>query len=134
MFFCFKQKTAYEMRISDWSSDVCSSDLWISNIDAQQSRDIWRANLLGGSRAHDLIKRLRTYPTLRQFAEQRQWDFGEGYIAGQKGISRPANHLIGKPLLPTNPLSPAGLHQTHLSALPTTDRRRVGKEGFSAFK
>src|SRR3546814_7220812 len=29
LFFCFffKQKTAYEMRISDWSSDVCSSDL-----------------------------------------------------------------------------------------------------------
>src|SRR3546814_3354312 len=27
MFFLFKQKTAYEMRISDWSSDVCSSDL-----------------------------------------------------------------------------------------------------------
>src|SRR3546814_12860557 len=27
MVFCFKQKTAYEMRISDWSSDVCSSDL-----------------------------------------------------------------------------------------------------------
>src|SRR3546814_15706204 len=26
-FFCFKQKTAYELRISDWSSDVCSSDL-----------------------------------------------------------------------------------------------------------
>src|SRR3546814_2115734 len=28
-FFFFKQKTAYEMRISDWSSDVCSSDLMI---------------------------------------------------------------------------------------------------------
>src|SRR3546814_4934763 len=27
VFFFFKQKTAYEMRISDWSSDVCSSDL-----------------------------------------------------------------------------------------------------------
>src|SRR3546814_5534774 len=27
MFFLFKQKTAYELRISDWSSDVCSSDL-----------------------------------------------------------------------------------------------------------
>src|SRR3546814_17903386 len=26
--FFFKQKTAYDMRISDWSSDVCSSDLW----------------------------------------------------------------------------------------------------------
>src|SRR3546814_9933605 len=28
--FFFKQKTAYEMRISDWSSDVCSSDLWLA--------------------------------------------------------------------------------------------------------
>src|SRR3546814_6791434 len=28
-FFFFKQKTAYEMRISDWSSDVCSSDLTV---------------------------------------------------------------------------------------------------------
>src|SRR3546814_12869484 len=28
-FFFFKQKTAYEMRISDWSSDVCSSDLFL---------------------------------------------------------------------------------------------------------
>src|SRR3546814_18537547 len=31
IFFFFKQKTAYEMRISDWSSDVCSSDLRTSN-------------------------------------------------------------------------------------------------------
>src|SRR3546814_7177408 len=30
LFFFFKQKTAYEMRISDWSSDVCSSDLYSS--------------------------------------------------------------------------------------------------------
>src|SRR3546814_5798193 len=29
MLFFFKQKTAYEMRISDWSSDVCSSDLFL---------------------------------------------------------------------------------------------------------
>src|SRR3546814_11347387 len=31
-FFCFKQKTAYEMRISDWSSDVCSSDLSVERV------------------------------------------------------------------------------------------------------
>src|SRR3546814_9668306 len=36
-FFFFKQKTAYEMRISDWSSDVCSSDLHILN-DVEQCR------------------------------------------------------------------------------------------------
>src|SRR3546814_4912381 len=32
-FFFFKQKTAYEMRISDWSSDVCSSDLAEARLD-----------------------------------------------------------------------------------------------------
>src|SRR3546814_1390549 len=33
LFFFFKQKTAYEMRISDWSSDVCSSDLFTTAYD-----------------------------------------------------------------------------------------------------
>src|SRR3546814_11013985 len=36
--FFFKQKTAYEMRISDWSSDVCSSDLRTSRHDRHQKR------------------------------------------------------------------------------------------------
>src|SRR3546814_3868147 len=38
MFFFFKQKTAYEMRISDWSSDVCSSDLLERRSDADIMR------------------------------------------------------------------------------------------------
>src|SRR3546814_6785322 len=37
--FFFKQKTAYEMRISDWSSDVCSSDL---GAHGQCGRDLYR--------------------------------------------------------------------------------------------
>src|SRR3546814_4379713 len=37
--FVFKQKTAYEMRISDWSSDVCSSDL---AAEAAPARSSWR--------------------------------------------------------------------------------------------
>src|SRR3546814_16395119 len=42
IFFFFKQKTAYEMRISDWSSDVCSSDL---------ARDMERIDREGTPRA-----------------------------------------------------------------------------------
>src|SRR3546814_3503133 len=38
-FFFFKQKTAYEMRISDWSSDVCSSDL-IGRIGVAEERPV----------------------------------------------------------------------------------------------
>src|SRR3546814_10214934 len=43
-FFFFKQKTAYEMRISDWSSDVCSSDL------GERLRCPTTASAPGGSR------------------------------------------------------------------------------------
>src|SRR3546814_2850596 len=40
MFLFFKQKTAYEMRISDWSSDVCSSDLTELNVGSTFNRNI----------------------------------------------------------------------------------------------
>src|SRR3546814_1240014 len=46
--FFFKQKTAYEMRISDWSSDVCSSDLVILPL---ASRGIFAGVLLAFARA-----------------------------------------------------------------------------------
>src|SRR3546814_1327801 len=45
IFFFFKQKTAYEMRISDWSSDVCSSDLAVVHlvdVVARQDDDVLR--------------------------------------------------------------------------------------------
>src|SRR3546814_5689648 len=45
VFFFFKQKTAYEMRISDWSSDVCSSDLaWCVRLVADK-QDEWLKDL-----------------------------------------------------------------------------------------
>src|SRR3546814_8960703 len=52
LFFFFKQKTAYEMRISDWSSDVCSSDLRlfpVGNRSAISAVDIAVHDALGQS-------------------------------------------------------------------------------------
>src|SRR3546814_9297078 len=51
--FFFKQKTAYEMRISDWSSDVCSSDLWKSPDGSRASYPVLRqrASTAGPRRA-----------------------------------------------------------------------------------
>src|SRR3546814_14569821 len=46
MFFFFKQKTAYEWRISDWSSDVCSSDLGLRLQPAVAPPRVHRAALL----------------------------------------------------------------------------------------
>src|SRR3546814_12256326 len=56
LIFFFKQKTAYEMRISDWSSDVCSSDL----ADAGSAPDHVRRNRWAGSCGGSLGKWGRT--------------------------------------------------------------------------
>src|SRR3546814_9805759 len=44
LFFFFKQKTAYDMRISDWSSDVCSSDLQNAEADKQAREEVEKVN------------------------------------------------------------------------------------------
>src|SRR3546814_7853370 len=48
-FFFFKQKTAYEMRISDWSSDVCSSDLETA---VERTRTLPHRGMAAGARTH----------------------------------------------------------------------------------
>src|SRR3546814_17318590 len=53
IFFFFKQKTAYEMRISDWSSDVCSSDLVFRR--EQPRRDAKNLPLLAADRLLTLV-------------------------------------------------------------------------------
>src|SRR3546814_7340239 len=77
-FFFFKQKTAYELRISDWSSDVCSSDLHALEIGNQSLglRDggphlrLINDERSGGFLLHDLV--------LIRFEEKRiavgEWD------------------------------------------------------------
>src|SRR3546814_6172662 len=57
-FFFFKQKTAYEMRISDWSSDVCSSDL------VRTQRRKLSGNLAGDlrDRAHQRLATMNQVP------------------------------------------------------------------------
>src|SRR3546814_2084586 len=66
-FFFFKQKTAYEMRISDWSSDVCSSDLTKSpNVKMKQnSAAITSPTLAAGMTTSMMV---RTRPQRRLWA------------------------------------------------------------------
>src|SRR3546814_6730580 len=67
-FFFFKQKTAYEMRISDWSSDVCSSDLpEYGHIAHSAFGAIARANLPEPQRDHGMVA-----DDFRSFLRQRE--------------------------------------------------------------
>src|SRR3546814_8348678 len=67
--FFFKQKTADEMRISDWSSDVCSSDLLSgtpNRASTSQSGSPWRTgqHRIKGNRPLGALERLRSHPRL----------------------------------------------------------------------
>jgi len=99
--------------------DIDYYDLhWIRNADAEQSRDVWRANLLGGGRVRDLIERLRAFPTLGEHAAEKGWDAGEGYLGGEKNASSNVAHLIGRPLLPTRALNAQGIDRMAITTVP----------------
>src|SRR3546814_17118800 len=69
-FFFFKQKTAYEMRISDWSSDVCSSDLLDLTIDEFQHDLDERLAL--ARHASGGLARLQPEPQAEQHAQRQR--------------------------------------------------------------
>src|SRR3546814_2312874 len=75
MFFFFKQKTAYEMRISDWSSDVCSSDLSEISIPERSERVFLRELMDGGRR------RVRAHGALNGRVREIAVDEGRGQAA-----------------------------------------------------
>src|SRR3546814_5017368 len=61
-FFFFKQKTAYEMRISDWSSDVCSSDLVIDPVHHRDREDIVHRKLALEAGLRPLLQERAEHP------------------------------------------------------------------------
>src|SRR3546814_1072872 len=72
-FFFFKQKTAYEMRISDWSSDVCSSDL----IEVEQPADGYcRSQGAGGTGSMEYL--------VMRAAQEFAYAYA-GLVAGNRG-------------------------------------------------
>src|SRR3546814_1782293 len=84
-FFFFKQKTAYEMRISDWSSDVCSSDLVRNNGGGFWNHDFfWKIMAPnGGSPAGKLADAIADFGGLdklkEEFNAKGAGQFGSGW-------------------------------------------------------
>src|SRR3546814_11859143 len=99
-FFFFKQKTAYEMRISDWSSDVCSSDLVL-----------------------DLIRRLRDDGIAVILISHRMPDVFA--VCDRVIVMRRGRKVADKPIAQSSPEEVTGLIT---GALERSEERRVGKE------
>jgi len=79
---------------------------------------VWRADLLGGGRVLGFVDRLKSFRTLGQYAKDQGWDFGEDFIEGKQGVSRPANHIVGKPLLPSEALTSHGIDTSEITTVP----------------
>src|SRR3546814_4713035 len=102
--FFFKQKTAYEMRISDWSSDVCSSDL--------HGRQC-KAEIVGGQH---WVRR----QSQQTFTQQAQRDLRVGAFEHRAGQ---AQQYVAPSLVARH--AATGIVQIR------SEERRVGKEGVS---
>src|SRR3546814_6920108 len=77
--FFFKQKTAYEMRISDWSSDVCSSDLPLRIAATAVSILPWPEIISTGSEgSRFLISSSSSRPSIRELCNQTSSSTSEG--------------------------------------------------------
>src|SRR3546814_17887707 len=106
-FFFFKQKTAYEMRISDWSSDVCSSDLrrsWTWDI------LLWRAPSARADRTRG-----------------RGVGFRSAELSAKRGVELSRSKLGQRDALLPH-IFPRALGVARL-ARPRSEESRVGEEG-----
>src|SRR3546814_5476570 len=91
-FFFFKQKTAYEMRISDWSSDVCSSDLIKKGI-ARGRLSRWPGNGDGKFNICKRRKRCLDFPCLPTCAMKSLRNTRLAFTGRKSGFNE-----VGKPI------------------------------------
>src|SRR3546814_12179314 len=126
-FFFFKQKTAYEVRISDWSSDVCSSDLELAG-DLKMFVDESYLTLLQQLSAGGFLDGRYMAAT---FNSLRGRDLIWNYVV--------SNYLLGNDYPPFDLLYwngdvtnlPAKWHRQYLDDLYRTDKQRVRQRMFS---
>src|SRR3546814_7268030 len=100
-FFFFKQKTAYEMRISDWSSDVCSSDLVGMH---RVAHWLFEARLFFLARFVNHLSRFLTAVDIHpgaQIGRHLFIDHGFGVVIGETAEIRSEERRVGKECVST---------------------------------
>src|SRR3546814_2889764 len=90
LLFFFKQKTAYEMRISDWSSDVCSSDL-----SAPRARPASEGGQAGVVRVERRVQ--RAGQLLQHRRDLRLDELGDGRLDAEAVVQQDRAHLAPDP-------------------------------------
>src|SRR3546814_15003142 len=146
-FFFFKQKTAYEMRISDWSSDVCSSDLWTQPLQVDDGPVLVGDLVLEATVQDDRGRSIATESRIPYFGRDRYVGINysgwakagtandvETLVVGRDGKPRagvPYYVKIERKLNKGASVKGAGNAQLTPHGPQRTEERRVGKKGGS---
>jgi len=89
---------------------------------------IWRANLLGGGRLHNLAARMDVMPKMSKLFKKRNWDYGEGFVLAKGGSLQTAPWLTGKPFLPTSAFNERGIDHSQISIVDAEEFRSAYTE------
>jgi hypothetical protein len=99
--------------------DIDYYDLhWLPRDLAISNDGVWRSDLLGGGRILSFVDRLKNLRTLEQFAKEKDWEYGEGFIYGNPRDGRPASHVVGKPFLPVSGLQEGKIDTSAITTVP----------------
>jgi hypothetical protein len=93
---------------------------WLTRDQPLDDPTVWRCDIFGGGRVNEFVARLRSMRTLGEYADDRKWDCGEGFIAGGGRVNpnRSTDHVIGKRFLPSTALTAEGIDEAQITMVP----------------
>src|SRR3546814_5167399 len=96
----FKQKTAYEMRISDWSSDVCSSDLVVQLCDTASDRR-WHSPARRRVSDHRMLMASTRSPLVEFHGVEKRYAGGSAAAVAALDLARSEERRVGNECVST---------------------------------
>jgi Eco57I restriction-modification methylase len=102
---------------------------YVSKMEAINDKHIWKCNLLGGGRLHNLVTRLSYSPSIKDFIEANKWVYGVGYEIGSLGKQiKTAAYITGNPSLPTPTLTENGIDKNQIFTETAKKFHRISNE------
>ncbi len=104
---------------AEQSFDIDYYDMhWVSRTLDLADHRTWRSGLLGSQRVTAFVQRLTKMRTLNAFAKENGWEFGQGFIRGNKTHRHSLDHIWGKKMVPPGAIGPFGIDRSKVTDAP----------------
>lgn len=104
---------------AEQSFDIDYYDMhWLARTPDLADHRTWRAGLLGSQRLTDFVRRLTKMRTLGVYADENGWEFGQGFMRGNKAHRHSLDHIWGKKMVPPDAIGPFGIDGSKVTDVP----------------